>query len=95
MVALLFLISVLIFSKQLVMEPSALEVPADKVQHVASELKCRPTDERVALRLDEEDRLRHFREYFYVPKMQDLPPSENIEKNFIFLINLLIYFYYS
>lgn len=75
------------------MEPLPLELPADTVQHVASELRCLPTDERVALRLDEEDKLRHFREYFYIPKMQDLPPSENTRKSFIFLnqvINLFL-----
>ncbi|EPQ14177.1 Kynureninase [Myotis brandtii] len=60
--------------EQLVMEPLPLELPADTVQRVASELRCLPTDERVALRLDEEDKLRHFREYFHIPKTQDLPP---------------------
>uniref|UniRef100_A0A8C5KCG1 Kynureninase n=1 Tax=Jaculus jaculus TaxID=51337 RepID=A0A8C5KCG1_JACJA len=55
------------------MEPSPFEHPADVVQRIAAELKCSPTDERVALRLDEEDTLRHFRECFYIPKMQDLP----------------------
>lgn len=55
------------------MEPFPLELPADTVQRVASELRCHPTDERVALHLDEEDKLRHFKEYFHIPKMQDLP----------------------
>ncbi|XP_036876684.2 kynureninase [Manis javanica] len=55
------------------MEPSSLELPADTVRHIASELRCHPTDERVALRLDEEDKLRPFRDCFYIPKMQDLP----------------------
>lgn len=75
------------------MEPLPLELPADTVQRVASELRCLPTDERVALHLDEEDKLKHFREYFYIPKMKDLPPSENTRKIFIFLnqfINLLL-----
>ncbi|KAF6114375.1 kynureninase [Phyllostomus discolor] len=58
------------------MEPLPFETPADTVQRVASKLRCHPTDERVALRLDEEDKLRHFREYFYIPKMQDLPPID-------------------
>uniref|UniRef100_A0A671EBP9 Kynureninase n=1 Tax=Rhinolophus ferrumequinum TaxID=59479 RepID=A0A671EBP9_RHIFE len=58
------------------MEPLPLELPADTVQRVASELRCPPTDERVALRLDEEDKLRHFKEYFYIPKVQDLPPID-------------------
>ncbi|KAB0381148.1 hypothetical protein FD755_008932 [Muntiacus reevesi] len=56
------------------MEPSPLELPTDTLRRIASELRCHPTDERVALRLDEEDKLRHFRECFYIPKMQDLPP---------------------
>uniref|UniRef100_A0A9L0R3C1 Kynureninase n=1 Tax=Equus caballus TaxID=9796 RepID=A0A9L0R3C1_HORSE len=58
------------------MEPSPFELPADTVQRIASELRCHPADERVALRLDEEDELRHFREHFYIPKMQDLPPKK-------------------
>ncbi|XP_042099857.1 kynureninase isoform X2 [Ovis aries] len=58
------------------MEPSPLELPADILQRIASELRCHPTDERVALHLDEEDKLRHFRECFYIPKMQDLPPID-------------------
>lgn len=89
MEALLFFISVVIFREQLVMEPLPLELPADTVQRMASELRCLPTDERVALRLDEEDKLRHFREYFHIPKMQDLPPSENSRKSFIFLNQLI------
>ena len=92
MVALLLLLLLFIFREQLVMEPLPFEMPADTVQRVASELRCHPTDERVALRLDEEDKLRHFREYFYIPKMQDLPPSKNTRNGFYFLINLLIYF---
>uniref|UniRef100_A0A8C5XMZ6 Kynureninase n=1 Tax=Microcebus murinus TaxID=30608 RepID=A0A8C5XMZ6_MICMU len=55
------------------MEPSPLELPADTVRRITAELKCHPTDERVALHLDKEDKLRHFREYFYIPKMRDLP----------------------
>lgn len=55
------------------MEPSPLELPADAVRRIAAELKCHPTDERVALRLDEEDKLRHFRDCFHIPKMRDLP----------------------
>ncbi|XP_053525598.1 kynureninase [Artibeus jamaicensis] len=72
------------------MEPLPFEMPADTVQRVASELRCHPTDERVALRLDEEDKLRHFREYFYIPKMQDLPPIDlslvNKDENAIYFL---------
>ncbi|XP_015991852.2 kynureninase [Rousettus aegyptiacus] len=55
------------------MEPLLPELPTDTLQRVSSELRCHPTDEKVALHLDEEDKLRHFREHFYTPKMQDLP----------------------
>ncbi|NP_001276522.1 kynureninase isoform 2 [Mus musculus] len=55
------------------MEPSPLELPVDAVRRIAAELNCDPTDERVALRLDEEDKLSHFRNCFYIPKMRDLP----------------------
>ncbi|XP_003478760.1 kynureninase isoform X1 [Cavia porcellus] len=58
------------------METSPLELPADRIQRIAAKLKCHPTDEKVALHLDEEDVLRHFREYFYIPKMKDLPPID-------------------
>uniref|UniRef100_A0A8D1HMU6 Kynureninase n=1 Tax=Sus scrofa TaxID=9823 RepID=A0A8D1HMU6_PIG len=58
------------------MESSPLELPADTLQRIASELRCHPTDERVALRLDEEDEMKHFRECFYIPKKQDLPPID-------------------
>ncbi|XP_004674739.1 PREDICTED: kynureninase [Condylura cristata] len=72
------------------MEPSVLELPAVTLQRIASELRCHPTDERVALRLDEEDKLRHFREYFYIPKVQDLPPIDlslvNKDENSIYFL---------
>lgn len=72
------------------MEPLPFETPADTVQRVASELGCHPTDERVALHLDEEDKLRHFKEYFYIPKMQDLPPIDlslvNKDENAIYFL---------
>ncbi|XP_053452898.1 kynureninase isoform X1 [Nycticebus coucang] len=73
-----------------VMQPSPLELPGDTVQRIAAELKCHPTDEQVALRLDEEDKLRRFREYFYIPKMQDLPPIDlslvNKDENAIYFL---------
>ena len=68
---------------QLVMEPWPLELPADAVQRIAAELRCHPTDERVALRLDEEDKLKHFRDCFYIPKMRDLPSSKTTGKGFV------------
>ncbi|XP_055973641.1 kynureninase [Sorex fumeus] len=67
-----------------------VELPADTVQRVASELRCQPTDERVALRLDEEDKLKHFREHFHIPKMKDLPPIDlslvNKDENAIYFL---------
>ncbi|XP_029415567.1 kynureninase isoform X2 [Nannospalax galili] len=72
------------------MEPSPLEPPADALQRIATELKCHPTDEQVALRLDEEDKLRHFRECFYIPKMRDLPSIDlslvNKDENAIYFL---------
>lgn len=72
------------------MEPSPLELPVDAVRRIAAELKCHPTDERVALRLDEEDKLRHFRDCFHIPKMRDLPPIDpslvNKDENAIYLL---------
>ncbi|XP_020016383.1 kynureninase isoform X1 [Castor canadensis] len=72
------------------MEPLPPELPADTVQCIAAELKCHPTDEQVALRLDEEDKLRHFREDFHIPKMQDLPPIDlslvNKDENAIYFL---------
>ncbi|KAM5280019.1 kynureninase [Ctenodactylus gundi] len=58
------------------MEASSFELPAVKVQRIAAELKCHPADERVALRLDQEDALKNFRECFHIPKMKDLPPID-------------------
>lgn len=55
------------------MEPLPLELPVDAVRRIAAELNCDPTDERVALRLDEEDKLKRFKDCFYIPKMRDLP----------------------
>lgn len=65
------------------MEPSPLELPVDAVRRIAAELNCDPTDERVALRLDEEDKLKRFKDCFYIPKMRDLPSSKNTRKGFI------------
>nr|XP_051705540.1 kynureninase isoform X3 [Oryctolagus cuniculus] len=72
------------------MEPSPLELPADTVQRIAAALQCHPTDERVALYLDEKDELKHFRDYFYIPKMKDLPPIDlslvNKDENAIYFL---------
>ncbi|XP_060482153.1 kynureninase isoform X1 [Panthera onca] len=72
------------------MEASPLELPADTLQRIASELRCHLTDERVALHLDKEDKLRHFRENFHIPKMQDLPAVDlslvNKDENAIYFL---------
>ncbi|XP_069879821.1 kynureninase isoform X1 [Dipodomys merriami] len=78
------------FTKRFMMEPLPPELPADTVRRIAAELNCHPTDQRVALHLDEEDKLRHFRDYFYIPKMQDLPPIDlslvNKDENAIYFV---------
>ncbi|KAF0879078.1 kynureninase [Crocuta crocuta] len=72
------------------MEPSPLELPAETLQRIASELRCHPANEKVALHLDEEDKLRHFREHFHIPKMQDLPKIDlslvNKDENAIYFL---------
>ncbi|KAM9592455.1 LOW QUALITY PROTEIN: kynureninase-like [Trichechus inunguis] len=72
------------------MEPLPLELPADTVQPIVSQLRCHPTDKGITLHLDEEDKLRHFREYFYIPQMQDLPPIDlslvNKDENAIYFL---------
>lgn len=73
------------------MEPP-LELPTDTVQRLAAALQCHPTDERVALHLDEKDELKHFKEYFHIPKMKDLPPSK-APGNVCFVYQHLNYFW--
>lgn len=59
------------------MDPSSPALPATILEQTAARLGCSPTDEKLALRLDEDDELKHLRECFYIPKVKDLPPSEN------------------
>nr|XP_009675650.1 PREDICTED: kynureninase {ECO:0000255/HAMAP-Rule:MF_03017} isoform X4 [Struthio camelus australis] len=58
------------------MDPSSPVLPATVLEQTASQLRCSPTDEKLALHLDEEDELKHLRECFYIPKVKDLPPTD-------------------
>ncbi|OXB68687.1 hypothetical protein ASZ78_005878, partial [Callipepla squamata] len=59
------------------MDPSSTALPATIIEQAASRLRCSPADKKLAVHLDEEDELKHLRECFYIPKVKDLPPSEN------------------
>lgn len=50
---------------------------AETVQSIAARLGCSPTAAEVAKFLDEHDQLRHLRENFLLPKIQDLPLCES------------------
>jgi len=58
------------------MDPSPV-LPATILEQTALQLGCSPTDKKLAFHLDEEDELKHLRECFWIPKVKDLPPSEN------------------
>ncbi|XP_075789430.1 kynureninase isoform X5 [Pelodiscus sinensis] len=57
------------------MDSSSHEFPVTILEQTASQLGCNPTDEKLALHLDEEDELKHLRECFHIPKVKDLPPT--------------------
>lgn len=59
------------------MDPSSPVLPATILEQTASRLGCSPADKKLAFHLDEEDELKHLRECFCIPKVKDLPPSEN------------------
>lgn len=50
--------------------------PTEAVKKVSGLLGCSPTSEKVAEYFDENDKLRHLRANFLVPKIADLPPCE-------------------
>lgn len=50
--------------------------PQQILEHTASILGCSITDEKLAIHLDQEDELQHFRDQFHIPKMKDLPSSK-------------------
>lgn len=59
------------------MDPSSPVLPATILEQTALRLGCSPADKKLAFHLDEEDELKHLRECFCIPKVKDLPPSEN------------------
>ncbi|XP_003966728.2 kynureninase isoform X2 [Takifugu rubripes] len=48
----------------------------ETLHRISAQLGCSPTAAEVAAFLDKHDQLRHLRENFLVPKIQDLPPSD-------------------
>lgn len=59
------------------MDSSSPVLPATILEQTALRLGCGPADKKLAFHLDEEDELKHLRECFCIPKVKDLPPSEN------------------
>ncbi|XP_077176273.1 kynureninase isoform X1 [Paroedura picta] len=59
------------------MDLSSNGSPVTIIESIASQLACSPVDKKVALRMDEEDELRHFQEHFHIPKVKDLPPTNS------------------
>ncbi|XP_074071185.1 kynureninase isoform X2 [Macrotis lagotis] len=55
------------------MDSTYHELPVKTLECIASQIGCSLTDEKLALYLDEQDDLKHFRECFHIPKMKDLP----------------------
>ncbi|XP_036599402.1 kynureninase [Trichosurus vulpecula] len=55
------------------MDSTSHELPMRTLERIASQLGCSLTDEKLALYLDEQDELKHFRESFHIPEMKDLP----------------------
>lgn len=53
-------------------------LPVTIFEQAALQLGCSPADKKLAFHLDEEDELNHLRECFYIPKVNDLPPSKNL-----------------
>lgn len=49
----------------------------ETLQSIAAQLGCSPTAAEVAKFLDKHDQLRHLRENFLLPKIQDLPLCES------------------
>uniref|UniRef100_A0A8C2UE58 Abnormal fluorescence under UV illumination n=2 Tax=Coturnix japonica TaxID=93934 RepID=A0A8C2UE58_COTJA len=58
------------------MDPSSTALPATLIEQAASRLGCSPADKKLAFHLDEEDKLKHLRECFHIPKVKDLPPTD-------------------
>ncbi|CAH2305434.1 kynureninase isoform X2 [Pelobates cultripes] len=47
--------------------------PLTVLENIASKLECSIPDEKLAVYLDDQDELKHFKECFHIPKMMDLP----------------------
>lgn len=58
------------------MDPFTATSPREVLERVSTLLGCSPTSEEVATYLDKHDELRSLREYFLMPKISDLPPSD-------------------
>uniref|UniRef100_A0A8B9NJC2 Uncharacterized protein n=1 Tax=Accipiter nisus TaxID=211598 RepID=A0A8B9NJC2_9AVES len=72
------------------MDPSSPVLPATILEQTAWRLGCSPTDKKLAVCLDEEDELKNLRECFCIPKVKDLPPSENYNYTMLALQALLL-----
>ncbi|KAG8432290.1 hypothetical protein GDO86_016799 [Hymenochirus boettgeri] len=55
--------------------------PLITLERIASQLGCSLHDEKLALHLDEIDDLKHFRNYFHIPKIKDIPSSDQSSIN--------------
>ncbi|XP_044201315.1 kynureninase [Thunnus albacares] len=58
------------------MDPFIGSTPRETLERVSASLGCSPTSAEVAAYLDKNDKLRHLRGEFLVPKIADLPPSD-------------------
>ncbi|XP_067891104.1 kynureninase isoform X2 [Heterodontus francisci] len=58
------------------MDGHAGNSPRQILECTASILGCSITDEKLAIHLDQEDELKHFRDQFHVPKTKDLPSTD-------------------
>ncbi|XP_038607389.1 kynureninase [Tachyglossus aculeatus] len=58
------------------MSTSPSVMPAAVLEGLSVQLGCQPTDEKLALYLDQEDELRDLRACFHIPQMKDLPPID-------------------
>ncbi|XP_029461267.1 kynureninase isoform X2 [Rhinatrema bivittatum] len=55
------------------MDPLSYSSPAAILEKTASQLGCSPIDKKLAFHLDEQDKLRHLKDCFHIPKIKHLP----------------------
>ncbi|XP_078538617.1 kynureninase isoform X3 [Lissotriton helveticus] len=71
------------------MDLSSSKNPQAFLEKTAARLGCSVLDQKLALFLDEADDLKHLRDYFHMPKIKDLPPTDptvaNIEDDCVYL----------